>query len=172
MAHSVKIENPKNDAWPERRVLVELDIEDARVVADVLATAYAQYPETGAVDRERTRALSRLARRFEMAIMTPEEADGRGESRLDFEHPANQLSRLFGTALIQLARWSGPVCLVVNALQTGAGLAATRSGEDGVREVLGAARSEAASLEWTGFGPLNGPIVGSIADGWKNPPPT
>jgi DNA invertase Pin-like site-specific DNA recombinase len=82
-------------------------------------------------DPERARVLRSLAYQFRYAALTPEEANKKKISDQDTMHPANQLSRLSGTALTQLARWSGPVTLLVNAMDHAAAIAASRDGEVG-----------------------------------------
>jgi hypothetical protein len=146
--------NPPTDTWPERWVLLELDPDKTRIAAEAFA---AQADAINETDSQRARVLRSLAYQFRHAVLTPEEADKKNISTLDTMHPANQLSRLLGTALTQFARWSGPVTLVVNALQHAAAIAAHRNQEAGVREVVTTARQKATSLEWTAFGPV-GPI--------------
>lgn len=151
--------NPPTDTSPEREVLLELAPDNARIAAEAFAAHAEAIEET---DPQRARALRSLAYQFRYAVLTPEEAEAKKISDLDTMHPANQLSRLSSTALTQLARWSGPVTLLVNAMDHAAAIAAARDGEKGVREVVDWARSKALSLEWTGFGQV-GPI-GDAAD--------
>jgi hypothetical protein len=149
--------NPPTDTWPEHQVLLALYPDDARLVATTLAAAAdtAEYTNWQRADEQR-----RLAHQIQLATLTPAEADERDPNRYDFMHPANQMSRLFVTALNQLSCWSGPVSLVMNAMERAAAIAASRDGEDGVREVILAARRKATRLERTVYGPLSGPTVG------------
>jgi hypothetical protein len=146
--------NPPTDTSPEREVLLELAPDKAHIAAEAFAAQAEAIEET---DPKRARALRSLAHQFRHAVLTPEEADTKNISDLDTMHPANQLSRLLGTALTQLARWSGPVTLLVNAMDHAVAIAAARDGEKGIREVVSRARSKATSLEWTAFGRV-GPI--------------
>lgn len=155
MPHSVTTWlNAPTDTKPERRVLLDLHPQTAQIALEAFAAAAADVAES---DPERARALRGLAYQFRHAILTPEEADERNISRLDTMHPANQLSRLFGTALTQLARWSGPTALLVNAMDHASAIAAARDGESGILNVISMARSKATSLQWTAFGPI-GPV--------------
>lgn len=151
--------NPPTDTWPEPRVLLDLDPAAARIAAETFAAAAEAFEGT---DREQACVLHSLARQVTLALLTPEEADKRDPDRFDTMHPANQMSRLFNEALRQFARWSGPVSLSMNALNYSAAIAASRDGEDGVREVIRTARRTARALESSAWGPLNGPVVGPV----------
>lgn len=159
MTHSTQWLNPPSDSWPEHRALVELDTGHARIAAEALAAAADAVEDT---DTERARVLRKLAHQLTLACLTPAQANAQGVSEMDTMHPANQYSRLIGTALVQLSRWSGPVSLVANAIEKAAAIAAGRDGEKGLRELIAATHDHANALHTTAFGPLIGDPVGPI----------
>lgn len=148
--------NPPTDNAPPRRVLLALDPDEVATIvaalrvaekyaADAAASLGQPDPRVG----RRDRGLYSLAAELEGAA---EPVDAERMSTADPYHPANNLSRTMTAALTGLARWSGPVGLVLNAVQHAAAIAADRDGPEGVAELAKRVRDAADRIEVTQFG--------------------
>ncbi|MBN9748599.1 hypothetical protein DMP23_47315 [Amycolatopsis sp. A1MSW2902] len=111
---------------------------DEAIEQDRAASSGQRMTEEEVVRRGRRSLVAGLAADLEWVAVPPAVADER-LSREATCHPANQLSRLLPTVLVQLVRWSGGRCIVSNAVQYAAAVEASRRGWDGVVDVANAA---------------------------------
>lgn len=127
----------------ERVLLGELLAAEKKRLDEAVEQDRAAKSGTWMTDEEVARQARRslvagLAANLEWVAVPPAVADER-LSREATWHPANQLSRLLPTVLVQLIRWSGGRCIVSNAVEYAAAIEASRRGWDGVADVANAA---------------------------------